>query len=169
MDTRIRFRDTAHLIREMDGVYIESAATLDELQNEVDSDITPDASIRLLLSCNGDGLYETDDEGWDHTLWQLTMTRDDGQNIRVAYKTGTGILKYTVKPFDVFISVLAEAKDLREYDSFQDFAIDMGYETDSRKAYRLWLAGRRQAKRIQTFLPYGSDFIIAASEIERGA
>jgi len=78
-----------------------------------------------------------DSEQWEHRLWLLHL---NGETFE--YKTGIGIKKAPTAA-QIIASYCRDYLDARDYDGFEDWAGNFGYDSDSRKAetiYRKCLA-----------------------------
>lgn len=75
------------------------------------------------------------------THWEVVISRC-GQNMQVLYSMGAA---HTGVPsdVDVFNCVLRDADGVDE--SFEEWAENLGYDTDSRKAYAIWEACKETA------------------------
>jgi hypothetical protein len=86
--------------------------------------------------------HKRDDDGWEHhggrVRLSYTDAHDVNHNMSTVWRMGMGIDPTTVSPADVIHSLAMDAHYGRE--SFEDFCGELGYDTDSRKAYRMWEA-----------------------------
>lgn len=81
----------------------------------------------------------TDEAGWEHRRAWVTVARKNhglsAGKIETAYRSGTGITN-DPSVADVFSALLSDA-DLGSQE-FAEFASELGYDEDSRKAYAIW-------------------------------
>lgn len=89
---------------------------------------------------------QTDDGGWDHFAWTVTVrnrywpdapvSRKDMSGYEFLYRQG---LAHTKPPtvIDLMSSLLLDASCIIDRD-FEEFAEDLGYDSDSRKAEKLY-------------------------------
>jgi hypothetical protein len=87
---------------------------------------------------------------WDHNVWSATL-RTDGRQFTVTYRTGLGI-KGTPTAEDILSAVLSDAGTAVYTDSFEDWADNLGYDTDSRKAERIYRTVIRQTASLKRLL-----------------
>lgn len=87
---------------------------------------------------------------WDHRVWSVTL-RTEGRRMQTRYMTGTG---YKGEPTaeTVLGSLLSDAGTVDYSVDFEDWAANLGYDTDSRKAERDYRATVRQTNRLKRFL-----------------
>lgn len=88
------------------------------------------------------------------TPWTVILHRK-GQHLRVPFYTGPAITEDPTT-HDVLDCVLSDA--LAGEQSFEDFAHDFGYDTDSREAYATWEVCGKLAVRVREFLVYSEFF-----------
>lgn len=85
-------------------------------------------------------------EGWDAgaSHWRVTLRRN-GASLATNYSMGSA---YVGEPDlrDVFYSLLLDAEAGAQ--SFEDFCSDFAYDTDSRKAEKMWRACKATAVRL---------------------
>src|SRR5690606_30024160 len=74
--------------------------------------------------------------GWDCHGWVVTLYYGDEEMTTPYY---TGLLIQDVELSDVMNSLFLDA-DVRHYSSFEEWARDYGYDTDSRSAERTYKA-----------------------------
>jgi hypothetical protein len=74
---------------------------------------------------------------WEHDLWEVTINGE-----AFCYRTGVGHRKagLAVDPpmADVVHCLISDGNACLQ--DFEDWASDLGYDTDSRKAYATWVA-----------------------------
>jgi hypothetical protein len=102
--------------------------------------------------------------GWEHHAYKLKLSRRnrDGDLIETPvfdWRCGTGF--YDSYPEDVSVtdlapelldSLVSDATAYTNARNFEDFAADFGYDTDSRKAERIYFACGETAKWLTEFL-----------------
>ncbi len=106
-----------------------------------------------------------DPDGWEHHLYTVTL-RYQGRKMTTEFRTGIG---WTEEPTasDVLESLLSDAAGidiLADGGSFEDWAGDYGYDSDSRKAEEIYHAVVKQTKKLHTLL--GSDYPEGTEETE---
>jgi hypothetical protein len=80
--------------------------------------------------------------------WTVAL-RYDGRRMTVPFWTGSGITSDPTAA-DVLDCLLSDAQ--MGTGTFEDFCADLGYDTDSRKAFDTWQACERIAKSLPRFL-----------------
>lgn len=93
-----------------------------------------------------------DDDGWERDEWVVTLYHD-GRHLTTRFYTGTMHATPTRK--DVLESLFSDAQGV-EYDGFEDWADNYGYDSDSRKALAIYEAVVEQTERLKAFC--GDDF-----------
>lgn len=96
-----------------------------------------------LVKVNELGL-QRDDDGWEHFAWALTVTNYRNSYVKHGLQTDEGSFEFpfkqgtahTKKPtlVDITAALLSDAETIINTDSFEDWAANLGYDTDSRKA-----------------------------------
>lgn len=93
------------------------------------------------------------DDGWDSDVWKVTLTRKNPRRaLTLTYRMGIG---YDGKPptaADVLSSITSDAASIEAARDFEDFASELGYSSDSRKAERIYKACQQQTRKLQRFL-----------------
>lgn len=113
-----------------------------------------------------------DDDKWARTAshYMVTLTRDlrgtgqDSPTMSVLWSQGSGI-KGLPKVTSVLDSLASDAQGIDNARSFEEWASEYGYDTDSRKAETTYNACRDIAKRLRKFL--GADLYTALLDCER--
>ncbi|HEX5016584.1 MAG TPA: hypothetical protein VFX15_03240 [Actinomycetes bacterium] len=117
-----------------------------------------------------------DEDGWRHFAWSVTLNRGtpgvDHQGIATPFRSGIAHVKRTRKlqyfsqwaeslplyqptpptAADVLDSLASDASAWENARNFEDFANDLGYDTDSRKAEKIYNACGEVAKSLRHFL-----------------
>lgn len=97
-------------------------------------------SLHFSADIHGLGLREKD--GWKHNAWVISLHRGgDGNGPRmhvadITWKSGTGI-KGKPNPAQVLARVCQECLETSEC-SFDEWCLNNGYDTDSRKAFAIY-------------------------------
>lgn len=95
------------------------------------------------------------DDDWDHLSWSITLTFQ-GRTMETKFHTGLGIVgEPTIG--DLLSSLALDASSVIDGQSFEDWAGDFGYDTDSRKAERTYNACKAGAEKLEELL--GEDFL----------
>lgn len=99
-----------------------------------------DALAALSLHYSVEYLGEAFQDTWQHDLWEVTLTRD-GTSETFRYRTGIGHRRdgEAVDPpmADVVHCLISDGEAALQ--DFEDWANDLGYDPDSRKAYAMWV------------------------------
>lgn len=112
-----------------------------------------------------------DDDGWQHFAWAIRLKRpglelDTTYRMGIAHVTKTGHRSYYPQwgeslPFyeptpptaeEVLDSLAGDASFYLEARDFEDFAASLGYDSDSRKAEKLYHECGEIAKKLRSFL-----------------
>lgn len=88
------------------------------------------------------------ENGWDFNKWSVTLEYQ-GREITVEFSTGMVIPEPTVD--DVLYSLLIDSI-AEEFGSFEDWAVSVGYDTDSRKAEKIYNACLKNAELLNNLL-----------------
>lgn len=121
-------------------------------------------SLRLEGVCTLIGL-RTDESKWKHYLWNVTIQTEAGAGPRVStdipYRCGTGHVhplkpgqnpRYHAprpkapSPAEVLACIAREVQDAQG--AFEDWAADLGYDADSRKAEQTYHQCRTEARHL---------------------
>lgn len=105
-----------------------------------------------------------DEDGWEHYAWIVILKRGS-ETLHSDYRTGIGhstrkwngwsdwiVTPTPPKIEDVLDSLTTDASCYEEALNFEDFASNLGYDTDSRKAERIYHLCGDMAKRLRFFL-----------------
>lgn len=86
---------------------------------------------------------------WDCDQWNATLTYE-GREIETKFHTGLG---FTTEPTvdDVLHSLFIDGR-ASEYDNFEDWASDFGYDTDSRRAEQTYNSCLENGIKVRTLL-----------------
>lgn len=85
----------------------------------------------------------------DH--WRVVLKRP-GAKMTVYFSKGTGHHGKPAEAAEVLDCLASDANTIEETEGFEEWAANLGYDTDSRKAYRLHKIYERQAIRLMKFL-----------------
>ena len=80
------------------------------------------------------------DDGWDHFAWSLTVVNNyDHNQTAYVFPFNQG-LAHTDKPtlVDIISALLSDASCVLSARDFEDFASNLGYDPDSRKAEKIY-------------------------------
>lgn len=116
---------------------------------------------------------QKDEDGWEHDAWDVTLTYQGQTYAGISYRMGTGHSKpatyadgamgyQPVKDWKptapdaatVVDSLLSDVSGLDR--RFEDWAADLGYDEDSRKAERIYIECLKVLPRLQALL--GADY-----------
>jgi hypothetical protein len=88
-------------------------------------------------------------DGWKNYLWRVTLKRG-AEAVRINFHRGTGHAKDGVptppKLSDVIFALLNDWQGGRE--TFKSFCSLFGYDTDSRKAFKIWEACKANSDKL---------------------
>lgn len=107
---------------------------------------------------------EHDDDGWHHDAWKVTLTRK-GKTLATPYRMGTGHGGEAPTRETVLDSLCSDASSVVNALDFEDWASDFGYDSDSRKAEKVYRECVKQTEKLRKFL--GDDFDAYVFETER--
>jgi hypothetical protein len=104
------------------------------------------------------GKRERDADGWYHDAYRVTLIHK-GQTMRVPFRMGTGHNGSPPSLADVVDALVLDASTVRDADGFEEWARDLGYDPDSRKAEQTYRACVRQTDALTRLL--GEDLLTA--------
>lgn len=122
------------------------------------------AAKGLRASIVGELDWQTDDEGWEHYGGKVRLTLGRRQ-LTVPWMQGAAHGTEAPSAVDVLESVATDAAAYINARDFADFAAELGYDEDSRKAEATYRACGRLADKLRRFL--GEDFETVLWEMER--
>jgi len=95
-------------------------------------------------------------EGWarDSHPWKVTL-RYQGRQLTVPFFMGSALDREPTAA-DVLSCLVSDANAVEQARDFEDFCHDFGYDTDSRKAEKIYRQLETQAPKVRRFL--GDDF-----------
>ena len=113
-------------------------------------------SDKVTASVEAEG-YGRDEDGWEHNAYKVTL-HYQGRQMTTRFRTGLG---WDREPSasDVLESLLSDAagiENLRDGDSFEEWAAEYGYDPDSREAEKIYRAVESQTKKLERLL--GDDY-----------
>lgn len=107
--------------------------------------------------------WDTLDE-WQKNAHPWTVTlKYDRRQMTLEFWTGQGT---TTDPqtADVVFCIANDSTSYENAPSFEEWALDMGYDQDSRKAYKIYRTVERQTERFRQLLDEDYDKVIQMSE-----
>ncbi len=94
--------------------------------------------------------------------WTVTLAQPGGRTLAVSFSQGSAHTKPPTA-HDLLDCLAADAGTVADGQSFEDWAADLGYDTDSRRAERTYRAVVDQTARLRAFLsPEDFDALLAA-------
>jgi hypothetical protein len=111
-------------------------------------------SISLEILEGPEYRVEEDDNHWQHNAYKVRLTYQ-GRTMTVPWRQGLGIEREP-NAEDVMEALLSDAAGFDNARSFEDWAEEYGYDTDSRKAEKLYRAVKAQTDKLARLL--GDDF-----------
>ena len=107
-------------------------------------------------------------DGWEHHAYVLELVNQQGRTLETEWRQGLGIeTSPTDTPAEVLDALVSDAWSVESARDFDDWALDFGYDTDSRKAFATYEACQRIAEDLATFLGDPADVEYLATEVER--
>jgi hypothetical protein len=88
---------------------------------------------------------------WKNANHYKVTLRSNGKQLTTYFSQGYGITGEP-KPEDVLSSLSLDSSGVENSRSFEDWAAEYGYDTDSRKAERIYKVCEKQANKLKTFL-----------------
>ena len=88
--------------------------------------------------------------------WTVTMRSGAGAKMAVPFTKGPGLGPDTPELADVLGCLVSDARPIVDGATFGDWAGDFGFDTDSRRAERIYTACQRQTAELRTWA--GPDF-----------
>jgi hypothetical protein len=105
-------------------------------------------------------------DGWDHDAWSCTFRKSGEQgSLTFDYRMGLGLQGNEPKPAEVMDALLSDAVSYDGVASFEEWATEYGYDTDSRRAEGMYRACGETSRRLRTYL--GTDVFDALVNAER--
>lgn len=106
-----------------------------------------------------------DDDGWWHYAYKVKLHRGR-RGLIIPWHQGEALLDEPTAG-DVLEALLADAATHENAPGFEDWAAELGFDPDSRKAERIWKQSLRQTDNLREFL--GADFRSAVFPDEQDA
>jgi hypothetical protein len=103
----------------------------------METDLSGGRAMSVTLEILGGPDYQVDDEGWENHTYLIRL-RCDGRYMDTPWHQGLGITDDPTAE-SVLENMLSSAQGV-EYASFEEWAEDYGYDTDSRKAEQTYNA-----------------------------
>src|SRR5574341_60740 len=85
----------------------------------------------------------------DH--WRVTLRRRNGKRMSLVFSMGFGHQGKPPKAYDVLTCLASDSASVHNSRDFEDWAADMRWDADSRKAEKCYQAVQRQASRVATW------------------
>ena len=138
----------------------------------IDPQIDQEEFVALLVKTFGirraaryDSVHK-DDTGWEHRLWRVTLQNHyTGRHTRTTYRTGMGI-DGQPDASGVLYSLVLDANAFGDTGTFEGFCAEFGYDTDSRRAEKMFKACGRTFDRLQVFLGDKFELFMYGPEVD---
>ncbi|MEN6623994.1 MAG: hypothetical protein ABFD50_20915 [Smithella sp.] len=91
--------------------------------------------------------------GWKDANHYKVILKCNGKQLTTYFSQGYGITGEP-KPEDVLNALASDSSGVENARSFEDWASEYGYDTDSRKAEKIYKVCEKQAKKLNSFLGY---------------
>lgn len=93
----------------------------------------------------------TDEDGWEHYAYTVRLDRTNHLSMTVPWRQGTGI---TDDPdaASVLEALVMDAATIENADTFEEWAPDLGYDPDSRKAEEIYRQACKQTNDLRILL-----------------
>lgn len=108
-------------------------------QKTIDQFIRENPGLRIEVST---GKRQTDPDGWEHDRYRVKI-RKGAEELRLTYRKGIGHHGNPPQLDEILDAIRTESYDV---DDFNEWAASLGYDPDSRKAYKTWEACVKQAR-----------------------
>ena len=112
-------------------------------------DIISENKITMTAEWTDSNPNMADDQNMDH--WKVVLRRP-GRQLTTYFSMGYGHNGNEPKAADVIDCLASDAAGFENARSFEDWAGDYGYDTDSRKAEKIYKVIERQAAQLKRFL-----------------
>ena len=103
---------------------------------------------RVVLTLTG-GDQAQDDNGWDHIAYNATLKAKGVGTFSLPYRCGMALDTPTASDL---ILTLATDQRIDTDGGYEQFALDFGYDTDSRRGEAVFEAVKKQQKRVARWL-----------------
>ncbi len=91
-----------------------------------------------------------DSSKMDH--WKCTLRQPDGRRMTVTFSKGSGHHGEEPEAAEVLDCLASDSSGIENAQSFEDWCGEYGYDTDSRKAEKIFKTCERQAEKLKAFL-----------------
>lgn len=95
--------------------------------------------------------YSRDDDGWEHNAYTLELLSKGDQSMTIPWRQGMGIT-HEPELSDVLEALLSDAAGYDNAQDFEDWASEYGYDTDSRKAEKVYKSVGEQTEQLRDLL-----------------
>lgn len=114
------------------------------------------------------GLTRRDDDDWQHYSYRVRIHNASGQHFDSPWMQGTGI---TTDPSEqvaeIVDSLISDVWSVQQAADFEDWAADLGYDPDSRKAEKMFEQIWAMTPGVVALFGGQSEFERVATEVER--
>ena len=111
---------------------------------------------------------QTDDDNWQHHAYTLKLHGVDGETMETPWMQGAAITKSpTDTVAEVVDSLISDVWSYEDARSFEDWAGEFGYDTDSRKAEKSYNEIGAMAPDVIRVMGGPENFEHVATEIDR--
>jgi hypothetical protein len=101
------------------------------------------------------GFSRDPDDGWEHNSYRLTLSRPDFGYMRLTWRQGLAI-QTPPDAATVLDCIASDAAGFVNAGTFEEWTRDYGYDSDSRRAEKIYRAVERQTTSLRRVL--GDDF-----------
>jgi hypothetical protein len=105
-----------------------------------------------------------DHRDWEHHAWKVVL-RYQGRQLTTPFYTGVALGEPTAR--DVLEALLSDAATIENAQDFEDWAANLGFDSDSRCAEKTYQAADEQTTKLKRFL--GDAYQGAIWDSEEGA
>lgn len=107
----------------------------------------------ITIRTRHDGVHEErDGDRWQHHLWSIRLRNDaNGREMRTKFRQGMAH-KQAPTLDEVMEALVTDARTVQDASTFEEWANDLGYDEDSRKAERIFKACRKVERDLRAFL-----------------
>lgn len=92
------------------------------------------------------------DDKWQADHWKCSLKRKGGKRMTVHFSMGTGHGGKQPTAEEVLSAIASDASSVVNASGFEDWASDLGFETDSRKAHKTYNTVKKQAASLKKFI-----------------
>lgn len=94
--------------------------------------------------------WSRDEDGWEHNAYKVEL-RYEGRRMSVPWRQGVGITD-DPEAERVLEALLMDASTIENAAGFEDWAEELGFDVDSRKAERIFKQAEKQTERFERLL-----------------